>query len=420
MVKEAERVIVEISDKKTGLESSYTVWKKSVLMHDHFVAEMESGGKWKTKDDLLVDLNRFNDLMLEMWKIPFIIDCFDPIGDEVITREVFSHCDGLTDEEKGVLLRNQELTTHDLLELDILRGLQLEQKELDGLMQERWHWIQNDYAGGRILPVEHFRAEIDSVKHSFPNHVQRQQRIEALNGMTERVVKQKQEVMDRYGLSEPQQGIVYLFSFLTDWREERKRVNQMSFWVYQLFVDRLADFMQIEPELIKMADPREEIILGSDNPREILLQRRVTGVVYAEDTINNTTIISDDPNDVQLYKNTIAALMEEDRGETVTGNVAQPGVVEGIVKIINSQEDFEKFHDGNILVAAMTRPELMPVIRRAAGIITDEGGVTCHAAVISRELGIPCIIGTMNATAKLKDGDHVELNANSGEVRKIE
>jgi len=194
----------------------------------------------------------------------------------------------------------------------------------------------------------------------------------------------------------------------------------MSFWVYQLFVDRLADFMQIEPELIKMADPREEIILGSDNPREILLQRRVTGVVYAEDTINNTTIISDDPNDVQLYKNTIAALMEEDRGETVTGNVAQPGVVEGIVKIINSQEDFEKFHDGNILVAAMTRPELMPVIRRAAGIITDEGGVTCHAAVISRELGIPCIIGTMNATAKLKDGDHVELNANSGEVRKIE
>ena len=67
----------------------------------------------------------------------------------------------------------------------------------------------------------------------------------------------------------------------------------------------------------------------------------------------------------------------------------------------------------------MTRPEFLPLLRQAKAIITDEGGLTCHAAIISRELGIPCIIGTKMATRILKDGDLVEVDANKGIVRKI-
>jgi len=67
----------------------------------------------------------------------------------------------------------------------------------------------------------------------------------------------------------------------------------------------------------------------------------------------------------------------------------------------------------------MTNPNMMPLIRKAKAIITDEGGITCHAAIISRELNIPCIIGTKIATKVLKDGDRVEVDADKGIVRKL-
>jgi pyruvate,water dikinase len=101
------------------------------------------------------------------------------------------------------------------------------------------------------------------------------------------------------------------------------------------------------------------------------------------------------------------------------GMAASLGKVTGIVKVINGFKDAHKMEKGNILVSSMTRPELVPAMRKASAIITNEGGVTCHAAIISRELGIPCIIGTKFATRIFKDGDLVEVDADKGIVKLI-
>ena len=79
----------------------------------------------------------------------------------------------------------------------------------------------------------------------------------------------------------------------------------------------------------------------------------------------------------------------------------------------------DKFTPGTILVTSMTRPEFMPLMRQAKAVVTDEGGLTCHAAVVSRELGSPCVVGTKNATRVLKSGDLVEVDANKGVVRRL-
>ncbi|MFA6304241.1 MAG: PEP-utilizing enzyme [Patescibacteria group bacterium] len=79
----------------------------------------------------------------------------------------------------------------------------------------------------------------------------------------------------------------------------------------------------------------------------------------------------------------------------------------------------DKFKPGNILITTMTRPEFMPLMRRAKAVITDEGGLTCHAAIISRELKIPCIIGVKNATKVLKNNDFVEMDLKTGVIKKI-
>jgi phosphohistidine swiveling domain-containing protein len=105
--------------------------------------------------------------------------------------------------------------------------------------------------------------------------------------------------------------------------------------------------------------------------------------------------------------------------DEINGQIACKGNVKGIVRVVNDPHDDQGFEDGDILVTSMTRPEFVPLMKRSGAVITNEGGVTCHAAIVSRELDIPCIIGTKIATKVLKTGDYVEVDANRGIVRII-
>ncbi len=106
----------------------------------------------------------------------------------------------------------------------------------------------------------------------------------------------------------------------------------------------------------------------------------------------------------------------------VRGQIAFKGLVKGRARIIlHNEEDLnsqlKKFQKGEILVTEMTRPQTLLICKKTIGIITDEGGIICHAAIIARELKIPCIVGTKNATKILKNGDMIELDANKGVVK---
>lgn len=98
------------------------------------------------------------------------------------------------------------------------------------------------------------------------------------------------------------------------------------------------------------------------------------------------------------------------------GQIACPGKVKGKVKIINNFADISKMEKGDILVTSMTTPEIAGALDKAVGIITDEGGVTCHAAIIAREYAIPCLVGTEKATKILKDNQEVTLDCIKGIV----
>ena len=103
----------------------------------------------------------------------------------------------------------------------------------------------------------------------------------------------------------------------------------------------------------------------------------------------------------------------------IKGTPAFAGKAQGTVRIINRASDLKKMKLGNILISTATSPDLLAAMKKASAIVTDEGGITCHAAIVSRELGIPCVIGTKIATKVLKDGDKVEVDAAKGIVKKI-
>jgi pyruvate,water dikinase len=98
------------------------------------------------------------------------------------------------------------------------------------------------------------------------------------------------------------------------------------------------------------------------------------------------------------------------------GISASPGIGTGTVKILKSPKEIDKISKGDVLVAPMTSPDYVPAMKKAAAIVTDQGGMTSHAAIVSREMGIPCVVGTKNGTLILKDGDIVTVNGTTGEI----
>ncbi len=108
----------------------------------------------------------------------------------------------------------------------------------------------------------------------------------------------------------------------------------------------------------------------------------------------------------------------------IKGQIANKGYAKAKVKIINAfsadqEKEIQVMKPGEILMTSMTRPHLIVAMRKSSAIVTDEGGITSHAAIVSRELNKPCVIGTRIATKVFKDGDFVEVDANQGIVRKL-
>lgn len=98
------------------------------------------------------------------------------------------------------------------------------------------------------------------------------------------------------------------------------------------------------------------------------------------------------------------------------GMSASPGRVKGKVRIIKNPREISKMRKGDILVTEMTNPLFVPAMEKASAIITDEGGITCHAAIVSRELGISCVVATQKATKILKDGMAIVVDGKRGEI----
>ncbi|MBI2097424.1 MAG: hypothetical protein HYT46_00600 [Candidatus Vogelbacteria bacterium] len=98
------------------------------------------------------------------------------------------------------------------------------------------------------------------------------------------------------------------------------------------------------------------------------------------------------------------------------GIAASAGIAEGKVKIVSGAKDAATFPEGGILVAEMTEPSMVIMMNKASAIVTDKGGLTSHPAIVSRELGIPCVVATKTATRDLEDGMKIRIDGGTGEI----
>lgn len=147
-------------------------------------------------------------------------------------------------------------------------------------------------------------------------------------------------------------------------------------------------------------------------PEEEILKKRYQrcGVYFNKDGYEYTT----DSKTISKLEN-----LHIKKTGVVSGVVAFKGKVRGIARIVDNPFKVNEFNKGDILLTGMTRPDFLPLMEKSSAIVTDIGGLLCHAAIVAREIGKPCIIGTQKATKTFKEGDRIEVDANKGIVRKL-
>lgn len=234
-----------------------------------------------------------------------------------------------------------------------------------------------------------------------------------------RKTKENREKIEDYKSSLPVQSskLLEYVQISMSIRDERKEAIQK---LIVLIVDALATLASrynLSYEDVSFVHRNELRRLSESSFLEELKERKKIGVVQliTGESSEMFTISSEKIKDI-ITKRVINV---PDGQKELKGVVAQSGRVLGIAKVILNEGDFSLFNQGDVLVTSMTRPEFVPLMKKASAVVTDEGGVTCHAAIISRELGIPCIIGTRVATIAIKTGDQVEVDAEKGFVRII-
>jgi pyruvate,water dikinase len=161
-----------------------------------------------------------------------------------------------------------------------------------------------------------------------------------------------------------------------------------------------------ENEIIRLAEFGQKLEERYGKPQDIEFALEQDGEIFIVQTRPITTM-----------EKRIEITHQDIKGEVILeGLAASPGVASGTVKIVYDLEDLDKVKTGDILVTKMTNPDMVVTMQKSSAIITDEGGLTAHAAIVSREMGIPCVVGTQHATKQLKDGEVVTVDGFSGKI----
>lgn len=228
--------------------------------------------------------------------------------------------------------------------------------------------------------------------------------------------KQKRIILERLQADSGQRQWIAWTELAVDWQDQRKKNILIGIYGLEQAASEVSKRFRIDLEILKHLYPYEFSVEGlRDGSLAKTGKKRLPGCVLLVQ-LQKFQIF--DGNDFVSFQKIQKAKKES--ADLVNGTSASLGTATGRVRICTNIESIGRVREGDILIASMTRPEFVPAMKKAAAIVTDEGGVTCHAAIVSRELGKPCVIGTRIATRVFHDGDIVEVNANHGIVRKLE
>jgi len=284
--------------------------------------------------------------------------------------------------------------------------------------QEKYFWVEAGYKDTEEITEEEFLSRIiEEVRDEERSEKMAKEELKKLEGQMGRLEEERKHEKERLGISEELESLVDLMTILGGWQDSRKEIGLKSNYYLNVLLGEIAGRIGLEigqaqrllpEEVVAWLSKREAVDLKILGAREKLMAFVVVGD-------EQWALVGEEAEAV--WQAVFKEEMVEER--SLAGVVASGGRVRGRVKVVLDPKNGGSFTEGDILVTSMTRPEFVPLMKKALAVVTDEGGLTSHAAIVSRELGIPCLVGTKKATKVLRDGDEVEVDASHGVVTKL-
>lgn len=276
---------------------------------------------------------------------------------------------------------------------------------------EKYCWLDYMYYG----PTISFKQFQNELKKAIKNNVNLD-----LQKKLENLSKTQRDLMNKLKFNNRAKHIIKIAQFILWQKGWRKDVEYHGFYCYEPFFREIAKRKKIKDwrDILYLL-PWElgNFILKNKPSASSLSKRRKFSCLIVNDIKSIKMLIG---KDARGYYKKLDTEKDLSSVTETKGQCAFIGKAKGIVKVIQTPTDMKKMEKGNILISQATSPDLIPAMKKAAAIVTATGGLICHAAITSRELKIPCIVGTGNANLIFKDGDLVEVDATKGTVKKLE
>ena len=282
--------------------------------------------------------------------------------------------------------------------------------------QQKYFWIQNSYAEETYLDISDFLEFIrETLKESSIEQLKNE--LKEIENQDE-LIKKQNNLIKEIKLTEKTINELKHIQEVTIMKDERKRlILIMDHHIFR-FLKEFSKRTGFDFKLIGYATIEEIPNILERNFDINILNKRKDLSFWVSQEPDKFSIFTD--NEALSLKEKFSPLKKlNEKPEELHGNTASRGGKDSIlgkVKVILEPKN-QTIGKDEILVTSMTRPDFVPLMKKASAVITDEGGITSHAAIVARELNKPCIIGTKNATKVLKTGDKVELRLNHGVVK---
>lgn len=363
--------------------------------------------------DLAEYIKEWNEAYLDFWAVGMTAELINyPLESRLkdILKPYFSDERDMN-EAFAVLSTPDKMSFYKEEEADLMRlALLKDRKEALEKHQKEFFWIYNNYLEAKVLSVDYFKDQIKHISKKEANEF-----LTEIKDYRETARRDKENYIKDLKLPEGEVETISLLNDFIIFQDVRKKYNLIANHYLEEFLKEISGRTNISVRDLKWLLPEELEGFSSNDIKNIIEQRK------------HLTVFSIKLEKTEVFTRDRASKIEKEfnkaefaKSVNLQGTVACTGkhrYFRGVAKIIQSPKEGDKLNQGEILVTTMTTPDFVACMKRAGAIITDIGGVTCHAAVVSREFGTPCIVGTGSATKIIRDGDILELHNLRGTIK---
>jgi len=400
------------------IQGYFSQWKKDYKKFRSTMMILEKTNFTKlSSKQLFARYSRLRDDYVTVDSLPYLTDSFLSSGEEDwLVKKIKSELGAKIDSEAIQILTapvENSFSTNE--RLDLLRIASFPSIESNQIKKHatKYYWIENNYYPHEELDEKYFLGKIEEIRKSGKI----KERLKEEENRVNNNKLAKKRLFRELRVGDELKSIIHLSEKFTIWQDIRKScVLMANNFIFKISAE-IGKRVGLKPFEIFYATDHElkDILFKKAFDKQKLINRRKNGCAFV--ALPTGMYVFEGEEYRKIKKDIFLGFSKDTR--VIKGVSACAGFARGKVRIIDQVAKFADFKQNEILVTNNTTPEFVPIMKKAAAIITEQGGITTHAAIVSRELGIPCVIGTKIATKVLKDGDMVEVDANKGEIKII-